>query len=131
MFLYGTDHTPMFPIELKDNNTFVMKPIVREDGTFYPNMVGVDSSQGGYIFENPVVSEITFTRGWAEETGKKQSSLIPSLGNVHVNAESPTSVVKPMTRLRDRVSYTTVEGSVMTLDKFKSNADRLMESLKK
>lgn len=131
MFLYGTDHTPMFPIELKDDNTFVMKPIVREDGTFYPNMVGVDSSQGGYIFENPVVSEITFTRGWTEETGKKQSSLIPSLGNVHVNAESPTSVVKPMTRLRDRVSYTTVEGSVMTLDKFKSNADRLMESLKK
>jgi hypothetical protein len=36
-----------------------------------------------------------------------------------------------MTRLTAPVKYNEMEGSVMTLDKFKANADRLFENLKK
>ena len=42
-----------------------------------------------------------------------------------------SSVVKPMTRLTPSVQYNEIEGSGMTLDKFKANADRLFENLKK
>ena len=137
MFLEGNGkgYVPEFPIELKDDDTFVMKPLVRTDeaaaGTYYPNMVGINQSTSGYIFENPVVSEIKFTRGWTEEKGKTQSSVGFSRGNVQVEADAPSGVIKPMTRFDSVVEYKTIQGSVMTVDKFKANADKLMESLKK
>lgn len=130
MFLYGTDYTPAFPVEMTDENTFVVKPIVRTDGTFYPNMVGVDTKTGNYIFENPVVSDVVFTRGW-EESANEQSSVRAGGKGPKVTGEMPTAVIKPMTRFVEPVKFKKMEGTVMTLDKFKANADRMFENLKK
>lgn len=133
MFLYGQDgFTPSFPIErstdAKGNPVLTVKPIVHDGGKFYPNMIGVDASMGGYIFENPVISDIVITKGWTETASQ---SFVPVGGNVPLRGEFPAVVVKPMTKLTAPVQYKKIEGSVMTLDKFHENADRLFEQMRK
>ena len=118
-----------FPVEYDaEKDQIIVRPFVYKDVKYYPNVMGYDYSAGSNVLENPVVSEIVLTRGWTE---KEQSSVSVAGKRISYTGSVVNSAVKPMTRLTAPVKYNEMEGSVMTLDKFKANADRLFENLKK
>lgn len=135
---YGDGWTPSFPVEVsEDRNTITIKPFVYqdEDGknkTFYPNMIGIDNTMLTTILENPVISEVVLTRGWNEEgSDKKQSSVRRHSGSVDVKGSFPETEYLPRTELKETAPLKQIEGSLVNVDQFKANADRLVEKMYK
>ncbi len=68
---------PGFPVEVSDDyNTITIKPIVRPDGTYYMNSVGVNGQNTELIAT--VVSDIVLTRGWTEKAEQTSYVAAPS-----------------------------------------------------
>ena len=130
-FTYGQDWTPSFPVTVSaDRNTITIHPLVYDGVKYYPNMIGIDSKTGNTILENPVISEIVLTRGW-EESEKKQSSVAVPGRNAAVSGDFSNMNYKARTRLKASAPLPVMEGSVMTVDQFRKNADRLVEKMYK
>jgi len=128
-FLYGEGWTPAFPVTVsEDRNTITISPIEREGVNYYPNMIGIDNSMMQTLLENPVVSEIVLTRGW-EGSDNKQSSVNTPGKNVQAKMEIPTTVYKQRTSLEAAEELEVIEGTLMTVEQFRENADRLIDRL--
>lgn len=128
-FLYGEGWTPAFPVTVsEDRNTITISPIEREGVNYYPNMIGIDNSMMQTILENPVVSDVVLTRGW-EGSDNKQSSVSTPGKNVQAKMEIPTTVYKQRTSLEAAEELEVIEGTLMTVEQFRENADRLIDRL--
>lgn len=128
-FLYGEGWTPAFPVTVsEDRNTITISPIEREGVNYYPNMIGIDNAMMQTLLENPVVSEIVLTRGW-EGSDNKQSSVSTPGKNVQAKMEIPTTVYKQRTSLEAAEELEVIEGTLMTVEQFRENADRLIDRL--
>lgn len=128
-FLYGEGWTPAFPVTVsEDRNTITISPIEREGVNYYPNMIGIDNAMMQTLLENPVVSEIVLTRGW-EGSDNKQSSISTPGKNVQAKMEIPTTVYKQRTNLEAAEELEVIEGTLMTVEQFRENADRLIDRL--
>lgn len=126
-FIYGDGWTPSFPVTVsEDRNTITIHPIELEGVKYYPNMIGMDNTMMQTILENPVVSEIVLTRGWTEDD-KEQSAVRPSGRNVQVKGDFPAVVYKKRTSVEGPAELKVIEGTVVTAEQFKANADRLVE----
>lgn len=116
-----------FPVEYDEENDVVtIKPVEFSGVKYYPNILGYDTSSGGSILENPVVSEIVLKRGWTEEN-KEQSSVKTHGANVPVRAELPTAVYKQRTELKPAAQLEKIQVKLVSGEQFKERADRLVE----
>jgi hypothetical protein len=104
-----------------------IKPFVYNDVNYYPNILGYDTSSGGSILENPVVSEIVLTRGWTEPETAAVKSSARAAGNAPVRADLPKGVYKKMTELKPAAELQTMEVELITGEQFKERADKLVE----
>jgi hypothetical protein len=112
-----------FPVEYdEENDVVVIKPFEYNGVKYYPNIIGYDTSSGGSILENPVVSEIVLTRGWTDNT-MTQFSVKTHGTNVPVRADLPTAVYKQRTALQASEPIQTIETPLLTVDQIKSRAD--------
>ena len=126
---YGDGWTPSFPVTVSaDRNTITIGAFVYNDVKYFPNMIGLDSSTGGTLLENPVVSEVVLTRGW-KETPKEQSSFGVSGRNVQVDATFPDVVYKQRTRITAQPELKKIEKKMVTVDQFKTRADQLVNRI--
>jgi hypothetical protein len=117
-----------FPVEYDEENDVVtIKPFVYNDVNYYPNILGYDTSSGGSILENPVVSEIVLTRGWTEPETAAVKSSARAAGNAPVRADLPKGVYKKMTELKPAAELQTIEVELISGDQFKERADKLVE----
>lgn len=55
-----------FPVEVVDNDTLIIKPLVRGEYTIYPTVVVLVDA--GHYADTIVASEIKLTRGWSDTT---------------------------------------------------------------
>lgn len=116
-----------FPVEYDEENDVVtIKPVVYNDVKYYPNILGYDTSSGGSILENPVVSEIVLTRGWSDTKSTKNIGR-GAAGNVPVQAEFPTAVYKKMTELKPAAELKKIEVELISGDQFKARADEFVQ----
>ena len=130
-FLYGDGWTPSFPVTVsEDRNTIIISPIEREGVKYYPNMIGMDNTMMQTLLENPVVSEIVLTRGW-DGDDKEQSAVRTPGRNVQAKGDFPTTVYKQRTSLEAAPELEKIEGTIVTVDQFRKNADRLVEKIYK
>ena len=117
-----------FPVEYDEENDVVtIKPFVYNDVNYYPNILGYDTSSGGSILENPVVSEIVLTRGWTEPETAAVKNSARAAGNAPVRADLPKGVYKKMTELKPAAELKTIEVELISGDQFKERADKLVE----
>lgn len=116
-----------FPVEYDEENDVVtIKPVVYNDVKYYPNILGYDTSSGGSVLENPVVSEIVLTRGWSDTKSTKNIGR-GAAGNVPVQAEFPTAVYKKMTELKPAAELKKIEVELISGDQFKARADEFVQ----
>ena len=124
---YAADGNLSFPVEYdKEKDQITIKAFVYDGVEYFPNVVGIDSSTGGTILENPVVSEIVLTRDWVD-SDKEQSLVRPSNGNVQAHGDFPTTVYKERTMLKAAPALNEAEIKVVNADEFKARADRMVE----
>jgi hypothetical protein len=116
-----------FPIEYDaQKDEITIKPFVYADVEYFPNIIGIDSQTGGTILENPVISEVVLTRGW-EESGKEQSAVRGSNGNVQANGEFPMVTYKERTELKAAPALKEVEMRIVNEEEFRKRADKIVE----
>lgn len=116
-----------FPVEYdEENDTVTIKAVEFGGVKYYPNIIGFDTSSGGSLLENPVVSEIVLTRGWTETKGAKSLGA-GAAGNVPVRADFPTAVYKKMTDLKPAAELQKVEVELVSAEQIKERADKLVE----
>lgn len=116
-----------FPVEYDaQNDEITIKPFVYAGVEYFPNIIGIDSQTRGTILENPVVSEVVLTRGWAEPA-KSQSAVRGSSENVNANGEFPTTVYKERTKITAAPELQEVEMKVVSKEEFRRRADKLVE----
>ena len=126
---YGDGWTPSFPVTVSaDRNTITIHPFEYQGVKYYPNIVGVDKSMQQTILENPIISEITLTRGWSG-SDNKQSSVAVSSGSVDVKGDFPKTAYKSRSRMVEPVKLEKISGTVVTPEQFKANADKLVERI--
>ena len=127
---YGDGWTPSFPVTVNaDRTQIIIHPLEYNGVKYYPNMIGIDNSMQQTLLENPVVSEIVLTRGWSA-TRNEQSSALTS-GNVQPKGDFPTAVYKSRTSVEGAPELKKVEGTVVSVEQFKANADRFVEKMYK
>ena len=116
-----------FPVEVSaDRNTIKIKPFVYDKTTYYPNIIGFDSTYGT-LLDYPVISEVVLTRGYT--AGAKEAAAVPAGNGVKVNAEFPAVSYKSLTPFGEEpVKF--VEVKHFGLDQVRENADRYFENLK-
>jgi len=89
-----------FPVEIVNDDKFIIKPVMAplydEAGAelypHYPNAIGGWSEYDASILM-PVVSEITFTRGWKNTTASTPSRPMAAIENIKVSGEAAKPVV--------------------------------------
>lgn len=121
----------VFDVELSDNNnTLTIKPIVGTNGvTYYPNVIGQDSSTGKYLLNKPIVSEVVLTKGHtteAQAASRKRTSDRSYIAPVNEALEISH---KPMTRLEKSVKYPKIESEFVTLDKARANMAEYLHNM--
>ena len=120
----------VFDVELSNNNnTITIKPIVGTNGvTYYPNVIGQDSTTGRYLLNNPIVSEVVLTRGHSADA---KSSVRKSSGKsvVAPATEALEIVHKPMTRLEKPVQMSKLEMDFVTVDQARSNMAEYLRTM--
>ncbi len=132
------EYVPLtFPVELSaDKNTLTIKAIKHKmDGkeyTWYPNLVGYDTTTYGYVTDVMVVSEIVLTRGWNENAVKFEAPVGKSQAKSFSkpSGEAPSFSYKSLTRFDKPVQKTTVKGKVATEASVMERLDKFGEMLK-
>ena len=116
-----------FPVEVsEDRNTITIYPFVYGGSTYYPNMIGIDSTYGT-LLDYPVISKVVLTRGGS--SAPKSFSAVPAGNGVKPNAEFPVGSFKSITPFgAEPVKF--VERKHFGLDQVRENADRYFENLK-
>lgn len=139
IFYYGTDGyytAPLvFPVEMsEDRNVIKIKPIHSNGLDWYPTLIGVEAT-GGYVAENPTVSEIVLTKGWTEEqepaapapAAVRTRSLKGSAPVAPVN-KIPSVVCKPKTHFAEPAETIKIKGEVMTAEKVHANIEKFVSN---
>ncbi len=122
---------PGFPVEIsEDYNTITIKPIVRDEVSYYMNSVGVTDQ--GYELISTILTEIVLTRGWDDKDAKTKAAA-PSVSATRVNgpAVAPeTKVYKSMTKLEPK-SYANFEvdetPNVVTMEMVNKTTEKILE----
>ena len=116
-----------FPVVYDEENDIITIKAVEFAGVkYYPNIIGYDTSSGGSILENPVVSEIVLKRGWTDDA-KTQSSVKRHGVNVPAHGNFPTAVYKQRTELKPAEQLEKMQLELVSGEQFKERADRLVE----
>lgn len=136
--MYADDADPKnllsFPVEVsEDRNTIIIKPFVYDKTTYYPNVIGLDSTYGT-LLDYPVISEVVLERVVDGKSAAKAPSAMSVSGNgpgrTQVNAHFP-AVYKVRTAFDpDDASGKVVERKHVSLEKVHENAERYFENLK-
>ncbi len=130
MVTYGEGWQPSFPVTVsEDRNTMTIQPLVLSDGaTLYPNMLGI--MNGDTVLENPIVSEITLTRGTAsaaKSAARTNVARRSGASKLSVNGNLPSDNYKPRTEIVAPKPMKHIEGSLVTVEEFRERADRFIE----
>jgi hypothetical protein len=134
-FYTPTKEYPGFPVEIVDENTIKIKPIVLTDGTkvqnCYMNAVGVNAySATGLEIVAPLLSELTLTRGWDGDLARTSAVASPAkVSAVSIDGSAVSvpaaRIYKSMTEFKAPVEYSTAEPlNVLTKEVF----DQAMEN---
>ena len=134
-FYVPTEQYPGFPVEIVDENTIKINPIVLSDGTkeqrCYMNAIGLNAySTTGVEIVAPLLSELTLTRGWDGDQTRTNAVAAPAkVSAVSLDGSAVTvpaaRVYKSMTEFKAPVEYTTAEPvNVLTKEVF----DQAMEN---
>ena len=118
-----------FPVEVsEDRNTITIYPFVYGGSTYYPNIIGLDSTYGT-LLDYPVISKVVLTRKKGSSAAAPKSlSSVPAGNGVKPNAEFPASSFKSITPFDKSVKF--IERKHFGLDQVRENADRYFENLK-
>lgn len=123
---YAQDGNLGFPVKYdEEKDQLTIEPFVYQKVEYYPNIVGIDPMYGT-ILENPVVSKVVLTRGW-NDSGKTQSSVKASKGNVAVKGDFPEDNYKERTELKAAPELKKIKVEPVTAEQFKERADKLVE----
>lgn len=133
MVTYGSGWQPSFPVTVsEDRNTITIHPFVynasaTEEVTLYPNMIGI--KDGETVLENPIVSEITLTRGSSAAKNVQKKSVARRSGSSSANVvgDLPTDNYKPRTPFVVTEPLKELEGELVTVERFKERADKFIE----
>ena len=121
----------VFDVEMsEDKNTLTIKPIVGTNGiTYYPNVIGQNSSTGSYMLNNPIVSEVVLTRGHSAEAksalrkaSARKSAVAPATKALEISH-------KPMTRLEKPVNFSKVKAEFVNVDQARSNMAEYLRAM--
>ena len=120
----------VFDVELSNNNnTLTIKALQGTNGvTYYPNVIGQDSSTGRYLLNKPIVSEVVLTKG---HTATAQAAAKKSAAKSFVAPATEALKIshKQMTRLEAPAKVSTIEMDLVTLDQVRANCAKYMRSL--
>ena len=121
----------VFDVELSgDNNTITIKPIVGTNGvTYYPNVIGQDSSTGRYLLNNPIVSEVVLTRGHSADAKSAVRKSSARKSTVTPATEALEIVHKPMTRLEAPAKMSKIEMDLVTVDQARVNMAEYLRAM--
>ena len=119
----------VFPVTLsEDRQTITIKPIDTEGTLWYPNVIGVSTTNymTNYILESPIESEVVLTKGWTEPAtldntatkASRRTGRISPVGNVEFVKYSEMSDFKSV---RTPVK---MKGEVTTLEKVHENFEK-------
>ena len=121
----------VFDVEVSDDkNTLTIKPIVGTNGiTYYPNVIGQDSSTGSYLLNYPIVSEVVLTRGHSaaakpavRKSSARKSAVAPATKALEISH-------KPMTRLEKPAKVSKIKMDLVTVDQARSNMAEYLRAM--
>ena len=120
----------VFDVVLSDDNkTLTIKAIEGTNGvTYYPNVIGQDSTTGRYLLNKPIVSEVVLTKG---HTATAQAAAKKSAAKSYVAPVTEALKIshKQMTRLEAPAKVNKIEMDLVTLDEVRANCAEYMRSL--
>ena len=120
----------VFDVVLSDDNkTLTIKAIQGTNGvTYYPNVIGQDSTTGRYLLNKPIVSEVVLTKG---HTATAQAAAKKSAAKSYVAPATEALKIshKQMTRLEAPAKINKIEMDLVTLDQVRANCFEYMRSL--
>ena len=141
-----------FPVTLsEDHQTITIHALENAGVKYYPNVVGVSEGYGGtttYVLENPIISDVVLTRGWAEPETPEVEPETPGEADGEEqtpatrSARSASRVVSPVgnpefVKYTDMSDFSSVKkrivmkGEVITYEKLQENFEKFRKEQSK